>query len=246
MTRSRSPVRGRQRRRSYSRSLSRSLSSASRSSMESIPHTVTKIAVQNLSLNVNEMHLLEIFSSFGKVGKITDLQVVKSDAACKTQSATIEYLNSVEAEKAIKVMNSGYIDGLQVSVMLVKEEEIVKVEPRKKSRSRSPVGKRRRFASRSRSPFRRRSPRRSPVGRRRFSRSPPRRRISRSPPRRKFSRSPPRRNYSRSPSPRRRVSRSPPRRRYSRSPPRAVQPPSSPINTVTSKSTSRAPRRRFE
>lgn len=232
-TRSRSRSRGRSRSRSPNRNSSRY------SRPEPVKKVNKSVLVKNLTLNVNKNHLLEIFEGSGKltVGEMT--AGFSKDVNSRTQSATLEFEELVGAEKAIKEMHGGVIDGVVVEVVLIKDQppqvasarplpSRADVRPRGRfSRSRSPIGRRlnsppRKFA-RSRSPPRKfaRSPPRSPPRRRPVSRSPRRFSRSRSPPRGRVNRSPPRRR-----SPPRKFaprSRSPPPRR--RSPPRKLSPP---------------------
>ena len=183
---------------------------------------VRKIHVGNLTRNVNKDHVMEIFSVYGKVCHV-EMPVNRNNLVLRNY-AYVEYDHPSEAEKAVKYMDGGWIDGQEAQTKLVLPmKDRRRPSPgrfNQRNRRRSPPRYRpqqRPFGRRSRTPPRRRSP--SPVRRR--SRTPPRRR----------SRSPVRSNYrrrrgslssdsSRSPARRRPRSKSPSvsrRRRFSRS-----------------------------
>lgn len=152
------------------------------------PEANTRVSVRNISRNVKKEHLLEIFGIYGPIND-TFFPMNKFHPTFPRGTAIIEYEKHEDAEKAIKHMDGGQVDGL-----------VLQCEwkpPTPKRRSRSPVRRLSppRRGRRSPSPGRR-SPRRSPRRRspeRRFGRrSPPRFRRSRSPRRR--SRSPRRRS----------------------------------------------------
>lgn len=191
------------------------------------------LALSNLTRNVNEGHLKEIFGCYGEIIGIS--YPMHPNTGYPTGRAVIEYSDSSSLYNSLTGMNGGQIDGniIECSISKYATPPSIKFnrEPKRRlignprgrrpshrggdhyapvlrNRTRSPI--RRRSFSRSRSPVRRRreysrSPNRHYPGRRRFSPLPPR----------KYSRSPVRR-YSRSKSPIRSPIRSP-NRRYSRS-----------------------------
>ena len=75
------------------------------------PNSIKKIFVCNLTKNVNEAHLREIFGTFGHVTNVS---------MGSGTTVTIEFSLQSEAEKATKYMNGGQIDGkrLRVSIMV--------------------------------------------------------------------------------------------------------------------------------
>jgi RNA-binding protein with serine-rich domain 1 len=172
------------------------------------PEPQTKITVRNLSRNVSKDHVNEIFGIYGTVKEIRLPTNYFHPNFCRGD-ATVIYEKHDDAEKALRHMDGGQIDGLVVTC-----EWVPQTPPRASHRGRSPVRGR---SPRRRSPVRGRSPRRSPPRRAfggRRSRSPIRR--SRSPIR---GRSPPKR-FRRSPSPGRRSPRRSSPRRRSPPPPR--------------------------
>ena len=233
------------------------------------------LAVRNLTRNVNEGHLKEIFGFYGAILKVS--YPMHPNTGYPTGGAVIEYVEDGGLEEALKGMNGGQIDGNVIECYKSKYStppppQLKHREPQRRNvvrpgrgfnrvrrsddhyrpsgrrydRSKSPV--RRRSFSRSRSPLRRpiSPPVRPARGRKSNSRSPPERRISRSQERR-FSRSQERR-FSRSQE--RRFSRSPAVRRFSRSPPRRFsrsRSPArrSPTRRSPSRQFSRSPVRRF-
>jgi RNA-binding protein with serine-rich domain 1 len=76
------------------------------------------IHIDNLSPNVTENHLREIFSTFGKVNSlIVSKNILQKD---RTISALIKYEERREIEAAEKCMNNGQIDGLYIKVTSLK------------------------------------------------------------------------------------------------------------------------------
>ena len=73
------------------------------------------VLISNLSYNVNEDHLHEIFSTFGKV---TDLTLFHDKFGHSEKRAVVTYVNSQFAATAVEKMNGGVIDGSVVSVSL--------------------------------------------------------------------------------------------------------------------------------
>jgi RNA-binding protein with serine-rich domain 1 len=76
------------------------------------------IHIDNLSPNVTENHLREIFSTFGNVNSlIVCKNILQKD---RTISALIKYEERREIETAEKCMNNGQIDGLYIKVTSLK------------------------------------------------------------------------------------------------------------------------------
>merc|ERR1711865_1370120 len=72
------------------------------------------LSVSNLTRNVNEDHLQEIFGLYGKV-KETTLAVDKNVGLPKGY-AYVEYSSEREAEKAVEGLHGGQIDGNVIKV----------------------------------------------------------------------------------------------------------------------------------
>ena len=210
-----------------------------------------KIAIERLTRNVTREHLEEIFSVYGRIMDI--FLPIRRETGANKGFAHITFASEEGAQKAIKHMDKGQLDGNVLEVA-----HWVPREPRRRPslqqrRPSSPLAPRRYpgynaprprpYRPRSPSPYHRhpRSP--SPRYRRPVSRTPQRyRSISRTPRRnRSISRTPPRRQQQPSRTPRRQpsitrtpprrqrsISRTPPRRRYSRSPRRSRTPPRRP------------------
>lgn len=74
------------------------------------PGSIKKIFVCNLTKNVNEAHLREIFGTYGQVTNVS---------TGSGKNVTIEFSLQSEAEKATKYMNGGQIDGKRLRVSIV-------------------------------------------------------------------------------------------------------------------------------
>ena len=85
-----------------------SSSSNSSNSESSDSIKLISIIVENLSSNVTQEHVNEIFSHFGKIHS-SGLRRVKN-------YAIINYLSKDEADVAISCMNRGQVDGLYINV----------------------------------------------------------------------------------------------------------------------------------
>lgn len=206
------------------------------------------LAIGNLTRNVNEGHLKEIFGVYGEILQVS--YPMHPNTGYPTGRAVLEYSDPGALEAALAGMNGGQIDGSTIDCSKSKypTPPLVRL-PRDSANARSFGSTRGRGHHRGGyAPPKRRDHSRSPI-RRDYGRSPVRRRSisrSRSPVRRRkeYSRSPTRRSpirrFSRSParrSPIRRYSRSP-IRRYSRSPIRKAS--RSPVRKA-----SRSPVRKF-
>lgn len=146
------------------RGRSRSRSSESSSGFSSSPSPVRCspliLSIEGLSRNVTEAHIREIF---GKFGHILDIIFPLSEMGVGKGYARVRYEEDGMADKAIKYMNGGQLDGNVLECQLyqpVRRDP----EPRRRQPSRSPRRTSRGRSSNSRS----RSPRR-----RSYSRSPP-------------------------------------------------------------------------
>lgn len=85
------------------------------------------VYIENLSQNVNENHLNEIFSIYGKVIKIFKYKDINSSKR-KKLSALIQFEKLEEAENAHKCLNGGQIDGLcvKLDVHVLSDKEVEK------------------------------------------------------------------------------------------------------------------------
>ena len=128
---------------------------------------------------MNKEHVYEIFSAFGKISNV-EMPIDRVHQHLNRGFAYVEYESSEDAEKAVKYMDGGQIDGQIISASKVDLQRArgppPPPPPPPPRRSGGPVWRQHG----------------SPIRRRRFG-SPPRR----SPPRRRVSRSP--RSRSRSP-----------------------------------------------
>eukprot|EP01001_Neometanema_parovale_P001585 NODE_11859_length_533_cov_19.534146_g11571_i0.p1 GENE.NODE_11859_length_533_cov_19.534146_g11571_i0~~NODE_11859_length_533_cov_19.534146_g11571_i0.p1 ORF type:complete len:134 (+),score=28.42 NODE_11859_length_533_cov_19.534146_g11571_i0:56-457(+) len=91
---------------------------------------VLVIRVHNLTRNVTQEHVREIFSKFGK---IRDLETF-DDRMCDFPKGrcTIEYQHSNEAIEAFANMKGAQIDGEEINVSLIK---LTSKAPKRRSRS---------------------------------------------------------------------------------------------------------------
>ncbi|ESP04043.1 hypothetical protein LOTGIDRAFT_156651 [Lottia gigantea] len=138
----------------------------------------SKVHIGHLTRNVNKDHIVEIFSTYGAIRNV-EMMIDRLHPNFNRGFAYVEYEKSEDAEKAIKFMDGGQIDGQEVSAAAILQQR----PPPRYPMRRSPPHHRRGPPPRwHNSPprFRRRSPpprRRSPPPRRRTrSRSPARRR----------------------------------------------------------------------
>ena len=107
---------------------SSSSNSSSSSSQDSVKFT--SITVNNLSPNLTEAHVKEIFSNFGEIHSIG----IRQNPKVK-HYAVVNFKVKEDAEAAQSHMNSGQIDGMVISVQM---EDTTKGENEKeRSRSRS-------------------------------------------------------------------------------------------------------------
>lgn len=71
------------------------------------------LIVSNLSFNVAEGHLKEIFENYGK---ITDVKLSRNKFGQSLQWALITFVTPEMMNEAISNMNGGQIDGLVITV----------------------------------------------------------------------------------------------------------------------------------
>ena len=123
------------------------------------------VQIEGLSRNVTAAHIHEIFSRYGT---IKDLQFPLSPLGYGRGYAQVEYESVESAQKAIKCMNGGQLDGnilectvykakkrrRSISPRQLKRGSASPPPPKQSSYSRSPPRHSRRYA-RSRSPMRR-------------------------------------------------------------------------------------------
>lgn len=174
------PQRSRSRdRKSISRSKSpasrspRSRSGSPRRRRSASPAKITKIHVGKLTRNVTQEHVQEIFSTYGKI-KTCELPMDRNNLNLSRGFAYVDFESHEDAEKAIKYMDGGQIDGQEVNVSLVlvpRGHQFPGFGSRRPPRRRSPprFGRQRRSPPRYRKSPDRRSRSRSPRRRRRSS-----------------------------------------------------------------------------
>ena len=105
----RSRERSREKSREKSRERSRERRDRSRSRRDRRREERKVVAVSNLSRNVNEEHLKEIFGNYGKV-KEANLAIDKT-AGLPKGYAYVEFYEERDADRAISHLNTGQIDG---------------------------------------------------------------------------------------------------------------------------------------
>ncbi|CAI2349754.1 unnamed protein product [Caenorhabditis sp. 36 PRJEB53466] len=127
---------------------------------------VRRVVIKNLSKNVLRAHLEEIFSIYGAI-KNVDLPTDRFHTHIHRGYGYVDYENIDDAEKSIKHMDGGQIDGLVVQVEMTVGRQTAHVPPRRLS----PVRRRASPPPRDRD-----RDRKSPVRRGGYRSSPPRRR----------------------------------------------------------------------
>ncbi|XP_049806763.1 RNA-binding protein with serine-rich domain 1-like [Schistocerca nitens] len=78
----------------------------------------TKLRIGQLSRNVTKEHIFEIFTAFGNVKRV-EFPMDKLHPGCGTGSAYVEYATPAEAQRAMKHMVGGQIDGQEITAALV-------------------------------------------------------------------------------------------------------------------------------
>lgn len=114
---------------SSSSSRSSRSSEASKSDRRRSPSPNSRVHVNKLTKNVNKNHLLEIFKSYGPI-KNVDLPNDRYHPHLSRGTAFIEFEKVEDAEKAIKFMDGGQIDGQEIAVSRVHSNKAV---PRQRS-----------------------------------------------------------------------------------------------------------------
>ncbi|XP_069762630.1 RNA-binding protein with serine-rich domain 1 [Narcine bancroftii] len=136
----------------------------------------TKVHIGRLTRNVTKDHIMEIFSTYGKI-KLIDMPLDRLHPHLSKGYAYVEFENPDDTEKALKHMDGGQIDGQEVTataVLAPRPRPLPRrITPPRRMPPPPPMWRRTppRMRRRSRSPRRR-----SPVRRRSRSRSPGRRR----------------------------------------------------------------------
>nr|KAF6442162.1 RNA binding protein with serine rich domain 1 [Rousettus aegyptiacus] len=78
----------------------------------------TKVHIGRLTRNVTKDHIMEIFSTYGKI-KMIDMPVERMHPHLSKGYAYVEFENPDEAEKALKHMDGGQIDGQEITATAV-------------------------------------------------------------------------------------------------------------------------------
>lgn len=103
---------------SSSTSTRSSRSDGSKSDRRRSPSPYSRVQVNRLTKNVNKQHILEIFKSFGPI-KSVELPLDRQHPHLNRGSAFIEFEKSEDADKAIRYMDGGQIDGQEIAVFKV-------------------------------------------------------------------------------------------------------------------------------
>lgn len=106
-----------------SKSRSRSRSRSIRSSRRRSPTPISKIHVNRLTKNVNKNHLTEIFETYGPI-KSVELPMDRYHPQLGRGTAYIEFNDNESAEKAIKYMDGGQIDGQEITVSVFRRNRM--------------------------------------------------------------------------------------------------------------------------
>ncbi|KAJ8782935.1 hypothetical protein J1605_009543 [Eschrichtius robustus] len=78
----------------------------------------TKVHIGRLTRNVTKDHIMEIFSTYGKI-KMIDIPVDRMHPHLAKGYAYVEFENPDEAKKAPKHMDGGHIDGQEITATVV-------------------------------------------------------------------------------------------------------------------------------
>uniref|UniRef100_A0A2K5NPQ6 RNA-binding protein with serine-rich domain 1 n=1 Tax=Cercocebus atys TaxID=9531 RepID=A0A2K5NPQ6_CERAT len=78
----------------------------------------TKVHIGRLTRNVTKDHIMEIFSTYGKI-KMIDMPVERMHLHLSKGYAYVEFENPDEADKALKHMDGGQIDGQEITATAV-------------------------------------------------------------------------------------------------------------------------------
>uniref|UniRef100_A0A8C0D4X7 RNA-binding protein with serine-rich domain 1 n=1 Tax=Balaenoptera musculus TaxID=9771 RepID=A0A8C0D4X7_BALMU len=114
-----SPSRRRQdsRRRSHSKSKPPKRGEKERKRQSPSPKH-TKVHIGRLTRNVTKDHIMEIFSTYGKI-KMIDVPVERMHPHLSKGYAYVEFENPDEAKKAPKHMDGGHVDGQEITATAV-------------------------------------------------------------------------------------------------------------------------------
>lgn len=85
---------------------------------------MNRIHLSRLTKNVNKAHLLEIFKSYGPI-KNVEISTDRYHPHLSRGSAFLEFEKAEDAEKAIKYMDGGQIDGQEIVVSRVQNNKAV-------------------------------------------------------------------------------------------------------------------------
>jgi RNA recognition motif-containing protein len=80
-----------------------------------------RVAVENLTLNVDSEHLQEVFSSFGTV--LRTAVILEENSGLSKGYGFVEFQDSADAATSIVFMNGGILDGNTLRVSFVSETE---------------------------------------------------------------------------------------------------------------------------
>ena len=90
---------------------------------------ITIVVVHNISPNLTEQHIKEIFSHYGN---IRDVYIaINEDTKVKKDYAFIEFENREDAEQAELYMNGGQIDGLIIKVEILDQNNCIGIKKKK-------------------------------------------------------------------------------------------------------------------
>ena len=90
---------------------------------------ITIVVVYNVSPNLTEQHIKEIFSHYGN---IRDVYIaINEDTKVKKDYAFIEFENREDAEQAELYMNGGQIDGLIIKVEILDQNNCIGIKKKK-------------------------------------------------------------------------------------------------------------------
>ena len=90
---------------------------------------ITIVVVHNVSPNLTEQHIKEIFSHYGN---IRDVYIaINEDTKVKKDYAFIEFENREDAEEAELYMSGGQIDGLIIKVEILDQNNCIGIKKKK-------------------------------------------------------------------------------------------------------------------
>ena len=93
-------------------------------------YNITIVVVYNISPNLSEEHIKEIFSNYGN---IKDVYIaIDDEIKVKKDYAFIEFENKKDAEDAELYMNGGQIDGIVVKVEILDQKNCIGIQKKNK------------------------------------------------------------------------------------------------------------------